>query len=77
VLVCRDIERFDCLLDCGLLIRLVVNDADELGGRPLEVIDAPGMACLVVVGRLAIARVVIADCWTSQTHEKLHHGWML
>jgi hypothetical protein len=36
----------DRLLDCRLLVRLVINDADALGWRAADVIDGPGVVAL-------------------------------
>jgi hypothetical protein len=53
-LVRRYVEFFDRGLDRRFLIRLVVNSADKLGRRALEVVDGPRMVRLF--GRsLAIA----------------------
>jgi hypothetical protein len=36
---------FDRLLDCRLLVRLVINDADAMGWRAADVIDRPRSGC--------------------------------
>lgn len=42
----RDLVFLDRLLNCGVGIRVVVNDADKLRWRALEVVDRPGMGSL-------------------------------
>jgi len=41
-LIRRNLEFLDCLLDRGLLIGLVIDDADELSRRPADMVDGPG-----------------------------------
>jgi hypothetical protein len=45
-LIGRDLKFLDRLLDRHLLVRLIVDDADELSRRAADVVDGPG------VGRL-------------------------
>jgi hypothetical protein len=55
----RHFVFLDRLLDRALLIRSVMDDADELGRRPPDVIDRPGGVTLF--GRaLGLARITIA-----------------
>jgi hypothetical protein len=45
-LIRRNLELLDRLLDRGLLVWLVIDDAHELGRRPADVVDGPGEVLL-------------------------------
>jgi hypothetical protein len=55
VLVCRHVELLDRLGDCRLLVGRI-HDPHQLGRRPLEVVDGPGMGLPFLVGRLGMAQ---------------------
>jgi hypothetical protein len=38
----------DRLLDRGLLVRLIIDDTNELGWRPADVVDGPGMIAVLL-----------------------------
>ena len=50
-LVRRHLIFLDCAGDGGLRVRRIVDDADQLRGRALDVVDGPGIQ-LLLLGRL-------------------------
>jgi hypothetical protein len=56
-LVSRHVVFLDRLLDRGLLVRSIVDVADELGLRPADVVDGPGVGLLAVSTKRAAVMV--------------------
>jgi hypothetical protein len=60
-LVCRNLELLDRLFDRRLLVRLIVDNANELSRRPADMVDGPGVVALLPL-------------WTSWTGCR-RRGW--